>query len=70
MKKCTIESAGDGWMIIWLGNVRLEASCVMSMMNDTTTLRGTIRTGPTELHGCAVEILTHDNENGSLCLAA
>ncbi len=68
--RCTIESAADGWMVIWLGNSRVEASCRMTTKDGVIRLSGTVRTGPDYWIDRTIEITSSDNENGELRLAA
>lgn len=68
--QCTIESAADGWMVIWFGRWKVEASCRITMEEGTIKLTGTVRSGPKKWRGREINITSADNENGKLRLAA
>ena len=67
---CTIESAGDGHMIIWLGKKRIEATCCLLMQEGSTRLTGTVRFGPTPWLHHEIEVTSADNVNGTIILVA
>ncbi len=67
---CTIESASEGTMIIWLGSRKIVATCNSIMQDGKTRLAGTVRTGPTSWQNRNIEVVTYDNENGTVQLAA
>jgi hypothetical protein len=69
--RCTIISAADGWMIIQCGRWQITATCRITMNEAGTELIGTVRSGGPEswLHR-DIEVLTADNQNGTITLAA